>query len=150
MRRVFVILGESRSRKSTTIRALTGAFQRGPWQVATQDGNVNIFAQISALQEANISPEEFVQTINATENGPDVLVTLRLRASRANPDAFGYIERFEQEGWDVVAIVLLGRAPQESSNRLSEISHEFFAIPDSIELPSNWIAHQIRERWGWQ
>ena len=106
-----------------------------------------------ALQEANISPEEFVQTINATENGPDVLVALRLRASRDNPDAFDYIERFSQEGWDIAAIVLLGPAPQESSNRLSEISHEFFAIPVSIEppkTPANWIAHQIRERWGWQ
>ena len=110
----------------------------------------HIFVQICALQEAKISPEEFVQEINTTENEPDVLVALRLRASRANPDAFGYIERFEQEGWDVVAIVLLGPALQESSNRLSEISQEFFAIPDSKEPPANWIAHQIRERWGWQ
>ena len=45
MARVFVILGESRSGKSTTIRALTGAFQRGPLKVATQDGNMDIFVQ---------------------------------------------------------------------------------------------------------
>ena len=155
MRRVFVVIGASQTKKSATIRALTGAAHCRVLMVRLNDNeNANIFVQVMSLQEAHISPEEFIQTINATENRPDVLVALRLRALRGNsdafPDAFGYIERFEQEGWDIAAIVLLGPALQESSNRLSEISQEFFAIPDSKEPPANWIAHQIRERWGWQ
>jgi len=45
---MYVIMGDRNTRKSATIRALTGAFKRGPHQVATRNAGVtDIFVQIS-------------------------------------------------------------------------------------------------------
>lgn len=160
MRRVFIVVGHSESRKSSTIRALTGTGPPKIYQVRiTNDEILNIYVHHSSLQEARISPAAFItqvekfveECVEEFEGDPDVLVALRTKSSRNGefPNAQEYASQFMQAGWQIAAIVLLGPASRESSNRLSEISHEFFANPDSKVLPANWIAHQIRGEWGW-
>ncbi len=165
MRRVFVILGESRSGKSATIRALTGAFRRGILQVATQDGNIDIFVQISALQEAKIRPDGFIDEVNRVEGEPDILVALRPRSTNGGnfPDAMSYIAQFEQEGWSIVGIVFLDSELNALTNALTDELRDryqhLFVVPNSRYIPANEItpryipaneiAHRIRGEWGW-
>lgn len=156
MRRVFVILGESRSRKSATIRALTG-LTRQPrdraWQVRLDDNeDLSIFIQPTSLQEARISPDGFIDKVNGVEGEPDILVALRPRSTNGGnfPGAMSYIERLEREGWNIVETVMLGSELGALPNELRDRFHDTLIIPDSREIPANETAYRIRSRWGWR
>ena len=144
MPNIFIVLGDIKTRKSVTIRALTGVFRRGEWQVATQAGNINIFVQIRSLQELRITPQNFLTQI---ANRTNVLVPLRVSSGKGQLDGLQYIQTFINNGCTISQIVVLG-TNNLPYNLPAGLPNPLF-IPNSRTIPPNQIAHQIRRHWGW-
>ena len=146
MQDVFIIMGDRNTRKSATIRALTGAFRKGEYQVATHIINMDVFVQISSLQESGISTQDFIREANQN-SCINVLVSLWIHQGNGQPNGLTYIQDFLNAGWNLRDIVVLGinnlpyNLPTGSSNP------NF--IPNSQNLPANQIASQIRGWWQW-
>jgi hypothetical protein len=146
MPNVFIIMGDRNTRKSATIRALAGPFQKGIYQVATHIGNIDIFVQISSLQESRISPQNFISEISQ-DNYQNVLVSLWVSNGNGQPNGYTYIQDFVHAGWNIQEIVVLG--VNNFPNNLPENTPNPRFIPNSQNLPANQIASQIREWWQW-
>ncbi len=133
MKQVFIVIGKSGSRKSSTIRALTGAGSgQKVLQIRTSHNEtINVFVCNTSLQEDKITPENFVQEVEKHQEKPDyILVALRDKASRnlKYPNADGYISYFRNTGWEIIGTEHLQMEPK---------------------IPANYTAHRIRERLNW-
>jgi hypothetical protein len=159
MPNVYAILGDSNTRKSSTVRALTGApMQHNPWSVATTPptGNIEVYVQIKALQEDNINEEQFVGKIAEVDQYHNklglrpvhnILIPLRISAVNGFHDGTVYLQYFAQAGWNIHQIVVLG-----TTTLLSPLPAGAPApnqIPYSTTMPANQIASYIRGWWGW-
>jgi len=143
---IFIILGDRNTRKSATIRALTGAFQKGLYQVATRGGNIDIFVQISSLQESRISPQDFISEVSQNHY-QSVLVSLWISNGNGQPNGHTYIQDFLHVGWNIREIVILG--VNNLPTNLPQNTPTPTFILHSRTLPANQIASQIRGLWQW-
>jgi hypothetical protein len=145
----YVILGNANTRKSSTARALTGVARRKSVTVATNTGNIEIFVQISSLQESEIQPSDFVAEMNSG-GYENVLVTLwvseRVTSSDTYPQGVDYLQVFIDDGWSIAYVVVLAASTFHGSPTGTPSPH---FIPDSRTTPVNSIAAQIRDWWGW-
>ena len=95
---IYLIIGYPDCRKSSTVRALTGAAQRRTFLIATDVGLENFFVQITSLQEAGIMPSDFInemQRINSTINIlSNLWITERIDGSTTYPAAAEYLQQF--------------------------------------------------------
>ena len=142
---VYVIMGDKNTRKSSTIRALTGVYNKGVYEIAIQGGQViDVFVQISSLQESGISPQEFIKE---TKNYQHILLSLWILSGNGQPDGLTYIQDFINAGWDIREIVVLGmnNLPYNLPTNAPKPKY----IQNSINLPANQIASQIRNWWKW-
>ncbi len=160
MPNVYAILGESNARKSSTVRALTGVFQwQSAWSVATTTHTpLDIHIEVSSLQESNISPQGFVDKIDAVNRNraslnppyPDVaniLVPIWISAGNNLPPGINYLQHFAQQpGWNISQIVVLGAAALPPALPVGVPAH---LISGSVSMPANAIASQIRGFWNW-
>lgn len=149
MRRVFIVVGHSESRKSSTIRALTGASKPRVVQVRpTNNESFDIFVFHASLQEKGIAPDDFVAQVEKLADNPDVLVAVRTKPSRNQrlPDGQGYALRFEQAGWQIAGVATLHGGP---FGPLTDNAPQPIPIPDSQNMPVNEIANTIRGVWNW-
>ncbi len=147
MPNIFIILGGRNTRKSSTIRALTGVSRENIYQVAIQRGIIDVFVKISSLQESKISPEDFISEVNQNRY-QNVLVSLWIARSGQQPDGNVYIQNFLRTGWNIREIVVLGRDSLPYNNLPQGLPEPRFIL-NSREMPVNQIASQIRERWQW-
>jgi len=157
MRRVFIVVGHTGSRKSSTIRALTGTGPPKIYQVRiTNDEILNIYVHHSSLQEARISPAAFItqvekfveECVEEFESDPDVLVALRTSSSqnREFPEAREYASQFMQAGWQIAGVVYLHGGPRSPLIADTPVPIQFYG---SKNMANNEITHQIRAEWGW-
>lgn len=149
MRRVFIVVGHSGSRKSSTIRALTGVGNRKVFQVMQIDRTIlNIYVRPASLQEDRITPGDFIRFVENLDGNPDVLLALRSRASQRGefPDAMEYALQFERAGWQIAGVAALQEATLDP---LTENAPQPIPIPDSQNMPANEIADTIRGVWNW-
>jgi hypothetical protein len=146
MPNIFIIIGEDNTRKSSTIRALTGASKRNVYQVATINQHIQIFVQISALQEQGKSPQQFMNEITQM-SCPNVLLSLRINAVGRQPNSLTYIQNFLGANWCIREIVVLGtnQLPYNLPNNLPTINY----IPNARNMTNNEIASKIRQWWQW-
>jgi hypothetical protein len=159
MPNVYAILGEADTRKSSTVRALTGAGQLQPgWIVATTLplGNIEVYVQIRSLQEEKgITPKDFINIIGKhneyrAKQTPkwnpvtNILIPLRISAFNNCPAGTDYLQHFASVGWNIIRpIVVLGAAA------LPTAFPAHHPIPNSASTPANGIASQIRPLWLW-
>ena len=147
MPNIFIIMGDEKTKKSSTIRALTGIYQMRSYDVGTQNGEINVFIHPSSLQETDTSSQEFINKHTTKEN---ILVSLWIRDKRGRDDYFPvgieYIRNFIDAGWNISQIVGLG---VDNIPNLSQNTPQPHYILNSRNLPSNTIASQIREWWRW-
>lgn len=136
----WAIIGAGNTRKSSTMRALTGAFGRqSRWKLARPADaggvrSVTAFVDTTSPQERKVflSPDEFAQVIQDAirEHGvTHAFVCLRpttVRRSNANSD--DYLKAFCDAGWK------LG----------GKVEH----TPDLAKLPANHLAASLRLKWG--
>jgi len=144
---LYILVGQPGTRKSATIRALTG-FARGfgPWRVATVDGDPHqIFIISASPQEEQGTFPTHIEAIKAWDEECDVLLAL-------HPDrrASGFIEEIPEIRRREIRWVLLGMdvdaLPPEFDPILPKPD---LIIPDSRDQAANAVAHKIRPLWGW-
>jgi Tfp pilus assembly ATPase PilU len=148
MRRVFIVVGHSGSRKSSAIRALTGVGQRKVFQVMQIDRTIlNIYVHPASLQEDRIAPGDFIRLVENLDDNPDVLLALRSKASRNRqfPDAMEYALQFERAGWQIAGVAALQGA---SFDPLTPNAPPPVPISSSHAMPANEIASRIRGSWN--
>lgn len=156
MPNVYVILGESNSRKSSTVRALTGVpMQYDAWSVGTTAGVIDVYVQIQALQEAKIDAPAFVKKIadvdqfRISRGGSvinNLLLPLRVSAFNGFHDGADYLNHFMQAGWSIQQIVVLDATVPPVGLPVVVPTH---LISGSASMPANAIASQIRGCWNW-
>ena len=73
-----------------------------------------MWVELRALQENKISPQAFVnglrQEINEYPLITHIIVPLRIDPAKRQPSATQYINQFTQVGWNIIGLVILGRA----------------------------------------
>lgn len=158
MPNVYAILGDSNTRKSSTVRALTGVpMQYDAWSVATTSptGNIDVYVQIQALQEAKINAQDFVKKIANIDQYRiklgfrpvnDMLIPLRITAVNGFLDGTVYLQHFALAGWNIRQIVVLGTAALPIALPAGVPAH---LISGSASMPANEIASRIRGLWNW-
>lgn len=140
----YVMLGNHNVRKSSSVRALTGAGSRGQRTVATNAGNIDVWTEIRALQENSITSSQFITTV--TNSGVKyTLFPLRIDQLGQFQRGASYIQDFIAAGWMIRDIVVLGAAAQGLPAGTPNPNF----IPQSPVTPANRIAAQIRAWWAW-
>ncbi|MBO6781713.1 MAG: hypothetical protein JJ899_00295 [Alphaproteobacteria bacterium] len=165
MTRAYVIIGNPESRKSSVMRALTGAsgfapknLQNNVKQVALKDDRViDVFVFISSMQEGEEgeyakSPGELIADC---DEFPYVLLPLWVKEGKTKnlPDFKGYFDQMGQSGWIVENIAVLGHRKIGSSKNNPFANYNMPAptiyLPHSASSPTNLTASKIRTAWGW-
>ncbi|HCH5095915.1 hypothetical protein NDJ85_22635 [Vibrio parahaemolyticus] len=155
MKKLHIVIGDSDTRKSSLIRALTGAGQgqsRKDLEVEKANGTIStIHVMQSALQE-NYKPQLPQQYINFVNqhSTDEFLFSLRVTNVVANgvtyPDAIDYIHQFKQAGFSIASVALLGHSANKLN--LSQCGN-VVQQPQSHGTPTNKTASQVRQTWGW-
>ena len=147
--KLYAIIGSPNARKSSCIRALTGAAVRGFYTMATAHGLVKCFVQIKALQEDGRAPGAFTEEMRQAGAGV-AIISLRIRALNRQghnyPAGIEYLNQFVGVGWDVRPIVVLGLDEQGQEGQALAGFHPHF-FQDAANLPTNQTAAQIRRLW---
>jgi hypothetical protein len=130
--------------------------QYDAWSVATSlTGNIDVYVQIKALQEAEINEQDFVEKIdnvnqyrNNRGDRPfnDILIPLRISAVNGFPDGTVYLQHFIRAGWNIRQIVVLGTATLPIGLPTGVPAHP---ISGSVSMAANEIASHIRGWWNW-
>lgn len=147
---IYVVLGYANCRKSSTVRALTGASRRGMFSIATAAGISDFFVQITSLQEAGIMPATFSQEMRQ-RNSQNILTSLwiteRTYGATTYPAGIEYFREFLAQGWTVRGVSVLG------ANTLPYQLPTGCPVPNYVvnpaQMANNQIASQIRNWWHW-
>lgn len=147
----YIIIGIQSVGKSSVVRGLTGIRNEDERLMATQFGTTfTLWAKDSSLQEAGISPIDFIADVSA-RNVDSVLLSLWPRSKRSREILFPgpdlYIQAFQKAGWKIqpVAILDRGQPPMVTlstgiqSNRFSNLS----------SMPFNSLVARVRAYWNW-
>lgn len=137
---IWVIMGRAAVGKSSTIRALTGAYNSRNIRVQTIQGILDIFVQVRSLQEIGVNPVTF---IHAHLNDRYILLSLRSNSLAQFPNGLVYLRAFINSNWIIKGIVVLDNTlPYTLPPTLS---------PSYINnsIPINHIARKIRCIWEW-
>lgn len=142
----YIIIGEAKQRKSSTIRALTGVWRKDIFKLATNGNILDTYIQVQSLQEAGLTPQQFISEVNNNQCNA-VLTSLRTRAVTGGnfPHCIKYIQEFQNAGWNIKGIAVLG-ATSLNYNLPLGIQNPIY-IPSSD--PTNKIASIIRTQWKW-
>ena len=135
----WTVIGGPNTRKSSSIRALTGVRQiERKWNVAyIAHGDAATYVLPQGLQEIRVLPPDFIQRVNAA-GVRYVIVALRYGRVGRHPDAAGYLAAFRAANWNIAGHVVLGAAALPGG----------FSIPNAPAMPSNEVAAQLRQVWG--
>ncbi|MBI5887764.1 MAG: hypothetical protein HZB82_03520 [Deltaproteobacteria bacterium] len=143
---VYLIMGAAKTRKSATIRCLTGLGSRQVCDIQLLQGNkIDIFTHIRALQEQGIAPDKFIADIKK-ESHTNLLIPLRIKKANRCPDGDEYIMKFQKTGWNIMPIFVLGT---QSNASLSALNLNIQFIATSAQNPNNHNANIVKKTWGW-
>ncbi|MBY7832885.1 hypothetical protein KW463_08540 [Vibrio fluvialis] len=155
MKKLHIVIGDSNTRKSSLIRALTGAGQgqsRKDLEVEKSNGSIAIINVMQSALQENYKPQLPQEYINFVKqyHTDEFLFSLRVTKVIANgvtyPDAVDYINQFKKAGFLIASVALLGR----SANQLTLAQCGNVALqPHSQNVPTNKNASKVRQSWGW-
>lgn len=151
MTNLYILMGTTQTRKSATIRALTGYTRRNPLQVRlVENGDTKTIYVIPSSPQENLEPfDRGIERIAQEGHEWDVLLAM-------HPDrALDFIQRIPPGNRDEIYIAPLGMVeiPENLQRQFEEaqlnpiILHP--GIENSSDMPANEIAHIIREHWNW-
>lgn len=145
----YLIIGNSRTRKASVVRSLTGCFNRSVRDIQPARGSapLRLYARVGALQETRVSPADFLNEA-AGKRCDGVLFCLWPTAHplepAAYPDAQAYIAHLQAAGWHFRSMAVLG---QNGGDVRSPGLERF---PNAPTLPINVTAHAVRTHFGWR
>lgn len=149
----YIIVGEASAGKSSVVRALSGVRNSDERLMARTSGHrFSLWAKDSSLQEARITPQEYIREARR-RNKDAVLLTLWPRAVRPRsgnphrfPNAHGYIQEFLLAGWRIQDVVTLNNPPGLTLPA-GVTSTNFNNVHTN---PFNVFTASIRANWNWQ
>jgi hypothetical protein len=152
--KLYIIIGEENSRKSSTIRALTGAWNTNKFKIAVTDQRkeITIYVKTTSFQEANrgVYPNDAI--IELTNCGCDyALICLwknsanHPKTKKIMPDYAAYIKDFIQAGFSIQFPKIF----LEKGNNFLNLSPDI-QINNINKVPSNEIASIIRTNWNFK
>jgi hypothetical protein len=147
MPNAYLIIGNVSTRKSATIKALSGMGSRGLFNIVTSSNREEIvYVRVSALQEEYILPDDFCDCVEE-EKYENILIPLMIKETKQCPGALRYIQTLQARGWKIRQIVILGQAdlPYSLPSDITNINY----IPDSTQTPNYRKAAQICKWWDW-
>ena len=151
--KTYIVIGDASAGKSSVVRALSGVRNSDERIMARTGGKkFSLWAKDSSLQEARITPQEYIGEAKL-RNTDAVLLTLWPRAVSPRsgnpnrfPNAHGYIQEFLNEGWSIQDVVTLNNPltlslpPKLSSTNFNNVHTN----------PFNVFVASIRANWNWQ
>ena len=146
---LFIVLGNSQTGKSVTIRGLTGMWKKGKCKIETNNGVIDIYVFIRALQEVRLTPDDAVKELREHKR---LLIPLRILGGRICPGALEYIQAFINEDFTVSQLVALG----DNQDDFEEIRDKYpqlqyiHTLKKIKDMPNNHAACQIRDAWDWR
>lgn len=166
--RLWAVLGESSTGKSTIIGGLISQTGRGPggfrYILLRGGGMLEVYARRQSLQEAQRSPQEVVletlkvarklQNRNKTSIGYlNLLLAIRTDSINGLPDASEYLSHFVRSGWSLESLIVLNYAKRK------HVLYFDFGAPvcpliDASRMVSSRLQHHIfvgeaRNHFGW-
>lgn len=143
-KKVYIILGKSNSRKSSVLRCLTGCpVTQGNWHMRLVSGTAeDFYVSVTSPQERNkigIPVNEFIQEISE-RNENKLIIALQSRSTSQQPNGENYLQAFINAGFDIQTIVCFDR----NANTLN-LSVQHY---NSLEVPTNQTASEVRKLWG--
>jgi len=146
---LFIVLGNIGTGKSVTIRGLTGMWKKGECKIETNNGVIDIYVFIRALQEARLTPDDAVKELGEHKR---LLIPLHISGDRVYLGALEYIQAFINADFTVSQLVALG----DNQDDFEEIRDEYpqlqyiRTLKKIKDMPNNHAACQIRNAWGWR
>ena len=144
----YILVGSQNTRKSSTLRSLTGCFNRSIRDILLYNGKtISVYARVASLQESRTSPIDYIN--EATKTGcVNTIFCLWPTANQINtklyPDASAYILAFKIAGWKISAVAILG------SSTFTPLNKRHYNFPNSTSAPINSTASDVREYFRWQ
>lgn len=144
----YLIVGNTRTRKSSIVRCLSGCFNRSLRDIQLAEGGtpLRLYARAGAAQETRKTPDEFMAEVpgnRCTAVLCCLLPTALPIEPELYPDARAYVQRFEAAGWRIRAIAVLG---QNSGGLRGPMLRQFPLAPTA---PINLTASEVRDFFGW-
>ncbi|HPD18052.1 MAG TPA: hypothetical protein PLF61_00125, partial [Candidatus Goldiibacteriota bacterium] len=146
---LYIVVGGSNTRKSSLIRALTGVgkmknhqpyiiFQQSfpnppnPCKIKT------ILIFVNALQENNISPQDFIKILQGHKDIDKVLFALRINNRKYDDtNANKYIDSLNQNNFKIDGIAILGNCNDVNIKYFQDLTQNFYHHPNSTNTPTN-------------
>jgi hypothetical protein len=168
--RIWAILGDSKTGKSTVIGGLTSQSGKGPGGIRDillrGGGYLRLFARRRACQEGRKSPEQIVHAINSEArrlmNGRprisvcwlNVLLALRFDEDKGCPAGHEYLTHFVRQGWQIESLVLMNYRDEDRREFYHNYGAPTLDLRDSRALVQNplhrgWVVGQVRNHFGW-
>jgi hypothetical protein len=147
----YIIIGIQSAGKSSVVRGLCGIRNEDKRLMATQFGTTFLlWAKDSSLQEASISPTDFIADVS-TKKVNSVLLTLWPRSKRSRevlyPGPDLYIQAFQQAGWQIQPVAILDRGQMPNFVLPAGVkSNQFQNLPS---MPFNSLVARVRSCWNW-
>jgi len=169
--RAWILVGENDSRKSSTIRCLTGLQKPDYHDIALENGQcMPIYAEIRSLQEhgedKKYTPEGYCEFIKIeiksyAENGYitpkyyNLILPIHYNSGNKSKSGKEYIYAFVKSGWEIQSVISMGERvfSEANSKRMDWVSWlgcHYGEVPESTELSSTESASRIRKFWGWK
>lgn len=163
--RLWAVIGEPKSGKSSTIGALMSQAGRGRGGrrdiLLRGSGWLVVHCYRGSVQEANRSPERSVEQTLKTANilarhQPmayfNVLLALRSDVCNGLPKADHYLAHYIQAGWELQSLILLDR--MKEYDRYARFGAPTAIIDNSTEVllkqrQRNWVFGAARNHFGW-
>jgi len=147
MKRIYLIVGEKNSGKSTLVRALTGLDKENEVNIGLSNNTQPLFwAWITSRQEKQQMPKEMIDEMRSINDNRYLhyIIPLHLKGIKGCPDANAYIEELHKN-FIIERAVLLGIDDQSISLQLPDV---LTINPDTFS--ANEIAQQVMQEWGWR
>ena len=156
MPNLFILLGNQNTRKSSTIRALTGIYRESYYLVETYPGQIMVYAKSSSLQESRVQPQDFIVKMTKAKYD-SALIALWIHDHHYTNPATGlteyfpigsdYIAAFINANLIIQELVVLGASQLATPLPKNCPSPHFVA--GSATLAANEISCTIRHWWNW-
>ena len=146
---LYLVVGNSNTRRASVVRSLTGCFNRSQRDILPLGASkpLRVYARAGALQETKTTPQDFIAEAGKTRCDA-VLCCLSASpysgGDNEYPDAQAYLQAFKEAGWRVRAVAVLG---QNSGGIKSPHLRQF---PQATTAPINVTAKDVRALFGWQ
>jgi hypothetical protein len=145
---LYLVVGNSNTRRSSVIRSLTGCFNRSVRDILPLQGTaaLRLYARAGALQDTKTSPADFIDEAGRMRCDAALCgLTASTYGSGAEfPAAPAYVDAFRAAGWRIRAIAVLG---QNTGGLRGPGVRQFAQAPVA---PINVTAAEVRALFGWR